>query len=141
MRDDQRPDNPSDPGDRRDAFDDALDDLFGPDTTPDPELPATEPPQPTVSPSSQPLAFDQESYRPREPGPPASSPPLAPPPQRSTGPGIRGWTWRKAGCYTCLGFFGIIFACLVILFIIGFVTDDPADPGPAGHFLRGVAWV
>ena len=131
MRDDQRSDNPSEPDDRREAFDDALDDLFGPGTTLEPNQTAAPPP---------PTTFDQERY-PRQESQPAAqpAPPYIPPPQRSSGPGIRGWTWRKTGCYTCLGFFGVIFACLVILFVIGLVAGDPADPAPAGGFWVGVA--
>lgn len=135
MRDDQRPDNPSDPGDRRDAFDDALDDLFGPDTNDEPtasdSAPLTEPPSQTTF--SQEALPRQESRLP-DPAPP----PFSTPPQQVAGPGVRGWTWRKAGCYTCLGFFGIIFACLVILFIIGLITGDTADPASAGHVLAGL---
>lgn len=137
MRDDQRSNNPSGPDDRRDAFDDALDDLFGPDNDDEPTVADSSPPFS----SPPPATFDQGYQEPQEyRSPEPSPPPFSTPPRRVSGPGIRGWTWRQAGCYTCLGFFGIIFACVVILFIIGLITGDTADPAPAGHLWTRLAW-
>ena len=136
MRDDQRSDNLSDREDRRDAFDDALYDLFGFDE-PDDAPPSEPEPAPSPPPATE---FNQQPF-PAEDLQTPSPNLVAPPPAE----GGQRRNWRKIGCITCLGFAGLIFTCLFILFVIGLVAGDPADATPTSRIwfdlaaIQGVA--
>lgn len=155
MHDNQRPDPEQHGDDPEDQWDDALDDLFGPDedeqdTRP---RPTRQSPQPAGGNQPPPRAYvpdrehhpvDDEHVPGPENAPPSSSydtseaPPARPPGETSIPVSTQrlGRDWRKIACFGCLVLVGIPALCLAALIVLGLVAgEDTGEPTVVGVFV------
>lgn len=164
MRDDQRPFGHDHQDEEEERFDDALDELFGPDED-DQETrprPSVQQPQPAAGSTPPSRAYEPDTHHHQmddehvigvenEP-PPASytvvdevpeaatSFSTAIAPERVVGPAESGRVtrdWRRIACFSCLAVVGIPALCLLALIILGIFadTDSDATPTVSGFFV------
>ena len=155
MRDDERSTGPDHPEEEEERFDDALDDLFGPDeddnvTRP---RPSEQRPQPPGGSSPPPRAYEPDPEHHEADarhvfGPDNAPPPPSydtfdvtpePAPEQTSIPvstARQGRNWRRIACFGCLVLVGVPALCLLALIVIGLVAGDPeTEPAESGVFV------